>query len=206
MLAALLAVAIAPAQAQPLNRITFEEGEEGWMMLFHGRDLDGWVPVGKADWSVRGGEIMVSEGERSLLLTDEDYSDFELKVDFLADPGTNSGIFFRVPVATALVGPAYELNIAPPSEAFPSGSLLRVTVTDGAAEVAASVRYADAGESEDWRTLHLKAIGGRFEVFLDGEPVATLEDSDPLPAGRIGLQHNRGPVAFRNVKVRRLAW
>jgi hypothetical protein len=83
---------------------------------------------------------------------------------------------------------------------------MRVDLSGGQASFGVSQKVADAGELDDWRTLHLIVEGGRIEVRLDGAAIVELVDPDPLPAGRIALQHNRGRVAFRNVKVRRLAW
>lgn len=186
------------------NTLSFEEGEEGWMLLFYGKDIENWILSAAADWHVREGEITVTSGEMSLLMTDEDYRDFELKVDFLADPGTNSGIFFRV--AAAGGGDHYELNIAPPDHAFPTGSVVRLNLDSATPTLGLTARYEAAGEADDWRTFHLIVEGGRIEVKLDDETIVELEDSDPVGNGRIALQHNQGRVAFRNVKVRRLAW
>jgi hypothetical protein len=61
-----------------------------------------------------------------------------------------------------------------------------------------------AGESDQWRTFEVVARGGRITVSIDGEQVVELEDPAPIAEGYIGLQHNKGRVAFRNVKVRRL--
>ncbi|MEE2776954.1 MAG: DUF1080 domain-containing protein [Acidobacteriota bacterium] len=202
----LLAVAVpAPAQfAGRPNMLSFEEGEEGWLLAFYGKDLDNWVPRGEANWTVVDGEIRVSDGERSLLMTDEDYPDFELKVDFLADRGANSGVFFRVNAEGG--GELYELNIAPPDHRFPTGSLLRVNLEGAEPSFGIAEVYKDAGELDDWRTFHLIVEGGFIEVRLDGQKILEVDDPDPLETGRIALQHNQGAIAFRNVKVRRLSW
>ena len=85
-----------PAWSQRHNTVSFEEGEEGWYPLFDGKTLDGWIVPEGADWQARDGEIVVETGANNLLIYDETFSDFELKVDFLAAPSANSGIFVRV--------------------------------------------------------------------------------------------------------------
>jgi hypothetical protein len=204
--AILVSAAASMAGAQHPNTISFEEGEEGWMLLFYGRDLDGWSPTADADWQVRDGEIVASSGSPSLLLSYDEYRDFELKVDFLAAPGTNSGVFFRVPGDGR--GEMYELNIAPPENPFPTGSLMRVKVGEGGPSFGLTARHDGAGRAsgDDWRSYHLIVEGGHFEIKLDGVTIVELDDPEPLPPGRIGLQHNQGPIAFRNLKIRPLAW
>jgi hypothetical protein len=195
-----------PAAAQRHNTVSFEEGEEGWYPLFDGRGLDGFVVAGEAVWQVRDGQIVAESGGQSLLLTDETFSDFELRVDFLAAPGANSGVFLRVTAKDLAAGvEGYEVNVSPPSSPFPTGSVMRVALPPGGGVPKFGVlQKADAGESEEWRTYHVVAKGGSIAVTLDGEAVAELADPSPIAEGYLGLQHNQGNVAFRNVKVRRL--
>jgi hypothetical protein len=203
--AALGSVLTVTAWAQPHNTVSFEEGEEGWYPLFDGRTLDGWTKAGEADWQVEDGEVVVENGGMSLLLTDETFSDFELKADFLAAPGANSGIFLRVTQKELAPGvQAYELNIAPPDNAHPTGSVMHIEMGAGGATKFGVGTTVDAGESTEWRTFHLIAQGGRLTVTIDDKPVGTLVDPEPIAEGHLGLQHNKGRVAFRNLKIRRL--
>jgi hypothetical protein len=205
-----LAAAVAmPASSQQRrhNTVSFEEGEEGWYPLFDGRSLDGWIVPAGADWKVVDGEIVGETGASNLLLYDETFSDFELKVDFLAAPSANSGVFVRVSGKTLAPGTkAYEVNIAPPGNPFPTGSIVRVeTGAEGRPpKFGISKKSEGVGESEQWRTYEIAAIGGKLTVEIDGEVVAELDDPEPLAEGYIGLQHNTGKVQFRNVKMKRL--
>lgn len=205
-----LAAAAASAGAQPHNRLSFEEGEEGWMLLFDGRSLEGWDEVGEGSWRVEDGALVADSGEDGirLLVTEDDYSDFELRVDFLAEPETNSGVFLRVVTdADGKPRDMVELNIAPPENPFPTGSLMRVRLgADGAPSFGLTERVAGVAHADQWRTFHVIAEGGRIQVELDGEPLVELQDPEPLERGLIGLQHNQGRIAFRNIKVRLLAW
>jgi hypothetical protein len=203
--AALASALTATAWSQRHNTVSFEEGEEGWYPLFDGKSLDGWTIAGDADWQARDGEIVVENGGVSLLLTDETFSDFELKVDFLAAPGTNSGIFLRVTKKELSEGVrAYELNIAPPDNAHPTGSVMHIEMGAGGATKFGAAHTVDAGESTEWRTFDLVARGDRLTVSIDGKPVSELVDPEPIAEGHLGLQHNQGKVSFRNLKIRRL--
>src|SRR5687768_4596611 len=115
------------AFAQRHNTVSFEEGEAGWYPLFDGRNLDGWIVPDGADWKVVDGEIVVETGANNLLIYDETFSDFELRVDFLAAPSANSGVFVRM--SGKALGPgakAYEVNVAPAGNPYPTGSIVRV--------------------------------------------------------------------------------
>jgi hypothetical protein len=58
------------------------------------------------------------------------------------------------------------------------------------------------GEDGEWHTFKVTCWGGWITAELDGERVADLSDDKPVRIGYIGLQSNRGPVAFRNVRLR----
>ena len=205
--AALAAASATAAWSQRHNTVSFEEGEEGWYPLFDGRSLDGWIVPEGADWQARDGEIVVETGANNLLVYDETFSDFVLKVDFLAAPSANSGVFVRVTGKTLVPGTkGYEVNIAPPGNPFPTGSVMHIEAgAEGKPpKFGASKKAVGVGESEEWRTYDITAIGGKFTIKIDGEVVAELEDPEPIAEGYIGLQHNIGKVQFRNVKMRRL--
>lgn len=178
------------------NQLSKDELAEGWILLFDGETTFGWKAESKANWEVKEGEIRVSEGEPGLLRTTSQFADYELKVDFKATKTSNSGIFLRTAPAVqkeALTTQCYELNIAPPDNPFPTGSLVM------------RKKAADVSESETWRTFHVVAEGAKLTVKLDGEEVLAYTDPKPLGRGFIGLQLNSGAVAFRNIKLKPLS-
>ena len=72
--------------------------------LFNGKDLSGWtVDSDDAEaWKVEGGELInrVVNWEKGWLLTDRDYADFVLRLEFLLPRprgigNDNSGVFVR---------------------------------------------------------------------------------------------------------------
>ena len=177
------------------NTLSREELAEGWVLLFDGQTLFGWQPASKADWKVADGVISASQGEPGLLLTTSQFANFVLKVDFRAAEGTNSGVFLRTPpkpgpddVATR----CYELNIAPPTNPFPTGSFVTRKRCEG------------VHESADWQTFETTALGGGFEVKLNGKTVLNYTDPKPVLRGPVGLQFNTGKIEFRNVKLKPL--
>lgn len=175
------------------NSLSADELRDGWLLLFDGESLFGWKPATKADWSVVDGSIRVTKGEKGLLHTTAQFSDYELKVDFRAAAGTNSGIFLRTsPKPEDPTSGCYELNIADSQNPFPTGSFV------GRQKAAFSV------DDTDWHSYLISASGGQFNVHLDGRQVLDWQDAKPLGRGFIGLQLNEGQVEFRNIKLRPL--
>lgn len=175
------------------NTLTPAEVAEGWLLLFDGETLFGWQPGCKADWKAAEGAISVSEGEQGLLCTTSPFADYVLKVDFQAAKGANSGLFLRTPLRDADVSAnAYELNIAPSDNPFPTGGFVK------------RQKAAAVAESDNWRTFEVTAQGGHFTVKLDGQSVLDYTDPKPVARGLIGLQHNAGKAAFRNIKLKPL--
>lgn len=172
-----------------------EELEDGWVRLFDGQSLFGWMTTGKADWRVEDGEIRVSSGERSYLCTSFQISDFELMVDFKCSAETNSGIFMRTqPQPDDVSTDCLELNIAPTDNPFPTGSFVGRK----------KLEPSELGplDAEAWHTYRVKVAGGNVEVYLDGKPAMELTDIAVESTGYVSLQHNAGEIAFRNVLMR----
>ncbi|WP_193212378.1 3-keto-disaccharide hydrolase [Luteolibacter marinus] len=164
------------------------DGEE----IFNGRNLDGWSAQSEVDWMVRDGAIVATKGKPGLLTTQATYRDYELEIEFRAPDGTNSGVFLSTPqTVTDPATECYELNIAPSSNPYPTGSLV------------GRVRH-DGGEAPEWRRFRVKVESGRVEVWLNGEKVVDYKDLQPLAGGHIGLQFNQGRVEFRKIKIRKL--
>lgn len=181
------------ALSEASNALSDEEEAAGWRLLFDGSSLDGWQSESDVDWAVTGGVIQATRGEVGLLHTTEEFADFELKVDFRAARGTNSGIFLRSKASpTDVLTDCYELNIAPASNPFPTGSFVGRHRVEG------------AGETDHWRSYEVSAVGGDFEVRLDGGVVLQFHDDEPIASGVLGLQFNQGSIEFRNVKIRPL--
>ncbi len=176
----------------PAGTLDAELWADGWISLFDGETLFGWEAGSDADWRVEDGAIVVSSGEKGLLTTTTEFTDYTLRAEFCAAPGTNSGIFLRTPARpTDPTKDCYELNIAPPDNPFPTGSLV-------------GRQKADVEPAEGWRQFEVTLMGPRVTVLLDGQQVLDYTDPQPLGRGRIGLQLNEGEVAFRRILLKPL--
>jgi hypothetical protein len=171
--------------------------DAGWIQLFDGQTLFGWQTTGEAKWQVEDGGVRTAGDAAGFLMTTTEWADYELHVEFQAAARTNSGIFLRTPLKpTDPARDCYELNIAPPDNPFPTGSLVgrqKATIAEG-----------EFPAADEWHSFDVVAEGGRIKVALDGQPVLDYSDAKPVRSGHIGLQSREGSVAFRNVRLRPL--
>jgi hypothetical protein len=89
------------------NTLTPEEVAAGWILLFDGVSTEGWrgylmETFPEAGWAVGDGNLIVfasdgsEEGLGGDIITEQEFTDFELVFDFNVPPVGNSGVFYRV--------------------------------------------------------------------------------------------------------------
>jgi hypothetical protein len=177
---------------------TWREGKR--FTLFNGKDLSGWrptmsdVPTG---WEVKDGLLVLAgSGGENNLVSQETFWNFELHVEFMPGPKTNSGIGLRG---------RYEVQILEdfgrPAFNHGNGALYGfIAPSENASK--------PAGE---WQTFDIRLVGRQVTVILNGKTVihkqeipgltAAAVDANEAEPGPILLQSARGPVAFRNIVV-----
>jgi hypothetical protein len=179
-------------------RLSAEQLEQGWVRLFDGLSLLGWEDFGAANWRVEQGTIVADSGETGLLGFPLRLDDFEIQLQFQAAANTNSGLFLRTPKQpTDPQQDCLEVNIAPPENPFPTGSLvarLRPTDTD-----------FPTHHWGQWHHLHVRLQANHVQVRLDGQTWVDQQIPHLPPDGYIGLQFREGPIAFRDILIRPLA-
>jgi len=81
------------------NSALAASSDKGWISLFDGKTLDGWVQInGTAKYEVKDGTILgttVKGSPNSFLCTKKHYSDFELEFEVKLDSRLNSGVQIR---------------------------------------------------------------------------------------------------------------
>src|SRR5436190_16883480 len=83
------------------NELTANEKSEGWKLLFDGTTLNGWRTYKNlpGSWNVTNG-ILCSERSKSNthadLITNDEFENFELSIDWKLSPKGNSGIMYLV--------------------------------------------------------------------------------------------------------------
>src|SRR5690242_5375404 len=84
------------------NTLTSKEKNEGWQLLFNGKNTEGWHNYGHQnvgnEWKVQDGAIHLDASEKNKeggdLVSNEEYANFDLKMDWKISEKGNSGIIF----------------------------------------------------------------------------------------------------------------
>ncbi|HEY9533064.1 MAG TPA: DUF1080 domain-containing protein [Mucilaginibacter sp.] len=95
----------AQVAATPVNTLSTAEKEAGWKLLFDGKDFNGWRSYYPADkpsrgWTIEDGCLKNSKGNGrprtggGNLMTDELFTDFDLRFEWSIEPGGNSGVYY----------------------------------------------------------------------------------------------------------------
>jgi hypothetical protein len=189
---------------------------EGFTSLFNGKDLEGWkVHNGKADsWSAEKGVLFVSGGRGGWLMTEKEYGDFELRLEFKVPKGGNSGVALRAPRKG---DPAYEGMEIQILDDFGHKGIKEWQQTGSIYGVVAPKKLATKPVGE-WNSYRIVCKGRQVTVELNVEKVvdANLDDSKDgtldkrehpglaRDKGHIGLQEHGGRVEFRNLYIKEL--
>ena len=171
-----------------------ESSGQGWVTLFDGSDLDQWVQLGDANWTIEDDVVQADSGNGHLVSA-QSYGDFHLTLEFWTDPDANSGVFIRCSDPNAVTaGNSYEVNIY-------DKRADQTYRTGGIVDFAAPTSIIDAGNQ--WNTYEITAEGSRLRVELNGSITVDIEDGT-YSDGPFALQYGAGIVKFRNVRIRPL--
>jgi hypothetical protein len=169
-------------------------GSGDWQVLFDGSSLDRWNAVGDANWSIDGDTVRADASTvGSFLVSDVDYTDFDLSLEFWVSGDANSGVFIRCMNPDVIdADTCYEVNIfdTRPDPAYRTGAI--VNLVSPAAMINTGGR---------WNSYEISAHGRRLRATLNDIEMYDVEDGK-LASGPIALQYGSGIVIFRNVRVR----
>ncbi len=181
-----------PNTAERGTGLSVDEVNEGWISLFDGETLLGWQAESDANWRVDDGCIAVEQGTTpGLLRTTTQFDEYVLQLEFRADTEANSGVFVRTsPRPSDPKSQCFEINIAPISNPFPTGSIVE------------RVKTAEAITGDDWHRMSITVSDRQVVVRIDDREAAAAKDSPPFGRGFVGLQFNSGAARFRNIRLK----
>ena len=183
----------------------------GFQSLFNGRDLGGWSfsGGGAGDWIVDGRNFVTNGRPRGWLMTEREYDDFELRLEYRVSERGNSGVLVRGAAADDPTRAGMEIQILD-DESYTN--LRPVNYTGAIYNVAPRSRRA-ARPAGEWNAMRILAKGSQITVFLNDVQVVDADLSDykdqyaqkpwlVRARGYIGLQSWDGKVEFRNIQVK----
>ncbi|MFM7168883.1 MAG: DUF1080 domain-containing protein [Planctomycetaceae bacterium] len=215
------AVAVAVQPPEGFHAIFNGKDLEGWhgMPHFDPRDLarmpedmrkkqiDEWTADAKQHWSVENGDL-VNDGHGAYLVTDKDYTDYELLIDYRTVPKADSGIYLKANPQVQIWDFTEEAKFKLGADKG-SGGLWNNSAGAPGKDPAV---LADKAFGE-WNSFRIRQIGARTSVWLNGKMVvdnAIMENfwdrQKPLFAsGPICLQTHGGEIRWKNIYLREIS-
>ena len=205
---------------------------KGFTKLFDGKTTNGWHTYGQSTvgnhWKVQDGALFLDskiQGDGGGdLVTDKEYTNYHLKLDWKVAPGSNSGIIFFVHEDPAKYGATYSTG-------------LEMQVIDNDGHDDGKIQKHRAGDLYDiiksssepvkpvgqWNTAEIITKNGSLELRLNGVKIVTttLWDANwttllnqskfadwkgfaTYKKGKIALQDHGDDVWYRNVMIKEL--
>ncbi len=215
-----------------MNTLTQEEMDKGWQLLFDGNSTTGWHKFGGgapgSDWKIVDGSLALGGDvddwqfkDGGDIVTDDEFGDFDLRLEWRISPGGNSGIFYNVIEDTSRFQYAWqsgpEMQILDDLR-HSDGRYVRHRSGDLYDMMEADAIYTrPVGQ---WNKVRIVQKDGRVQHWLNGRLLLEYEATGPAwqemiskskfgemdgfgasTRGRIGLQDHGNLVAFRNIKI-----
>ncbi|MEO8763317.1 MAG: DUF1080 domain-containing protein [Ginsengibacter sp.] len=219
--------------AQTPNSLSSKEKEDGWQLLFDGKDLKGWHSYlekapGKS-WQVMNGTIMLNKNTKSVekdyadLVTDDEFENFDFKVEWKMEPCANSGVMFYVhedPEFKNTYESGPEMQVADLA-CNDDGRILKCRAGDLYDLISADTEWVNQGGH--WNTYEIQSINGHLEFIQNGHKIiatdmwndhwnemiknskfAEWKGFGTFKKGHISFQGTEnGKLWFRNIKIRK---
>ncbi len=225
------------------NDLSAAEQAQGWRLLWDGRTTAGWRGARKdrfpeTGWKIEQGELVVLEsggGESKKggdIVTEQEFSAFELTVDFRISPGANSGIKYFVeekitPIGGSAIGLEYQIlddATHPDAKLGAAGNRTLGSLYDLMARGPVVNRPGIRPSPGEWHTARLVVHrDGHVEHWLNGLKLVDYVRGSPdflarvaaskykdipgfglVPQGRLLLQDHGNEAHFRSIKLRPL--
>ncbi|MGZ3853157.1 MAG: 3-keto-disaccharide hydrolase [Flavisolibacter sp.] len=213
--------------------------DDGWISLFDGKTTNGWHCYGKDHvgpaWKVENGAFHLdaeskktAKAEGGDLVTNQEFENFDLKIDWRISPKGNSGIIFYVKEDPSKYGETYNTGLemqvldngTPTVLGHPDGKLYSHRAGDLYDLLAAKEAEKLAGQ---WNQSEIIANKGKLDFYLNGihtlsttmwndtwrqmiaiSKFKDMKDFGTFKKGKIALQDHGDEVWYRNIKIKKL--
>jgi 3-keto-disaccharide hydrolase len=218
------------------NSLSKTEKDSGWKILFDGKTTSGWHNYGKQnvgkEWKVEDGllhlDASAKDKEGGDLVTNEEYGNFDLKLDWKISDKGNSGIIFYVHEDPAKYPESYETGIE--MQILDNGTPTRLGQPDGKLYTHRAGDLYDLMASKEvekplgqWNQVEIKSLNGKLDFYMNGvhtlsthmwdsnwQKMVAISKFKKMPGfsafktGKIALQDHGDDVWFRNIRIKSL--
>lgn len=210
-----------PAAAKP-SGVCEQEVQEGFVPIFNGQDLTGWVGLGgdTSSYYVKDGMLICKDTGKVHIFTEKEYANFVLRLQIRLDPGGNNGVGIRTQISPEPHLYGMEIQVLEDNY-YKDGKpfALKDYQHHGSIYGVVPAKTGHLKPAGQWNDEEIVCDGRRVKVTLNGTAIvdADLDQVKPVDGhdhpglkyrqGRIGL-HAHGnfgaEVFFRNVRIKPL--
>jgi len=190
--------------------------DSGFTSLFNGNDLSGWQGMGgsASNWEVKDGVLSCTGKSGSKwIATKEEFSDFELRLEFKIPVNGNSGVFIRAPRNGAPWVAGMEIQVL--DDYGPKWNKLKPAQYTGSIYAVCPPSVRASKKAGEWQSMRIRCKGSACEVWLNDKPIVKADLRElaernsrvaglKRTSGFIGLQNHASPVHYRNLMIKRL--
>jgi alpha-L-fucosidase len=205
------------------NEILTETGKlethEGFISLFNGINLDGWVGDTIA-YGVEDGLLVTipSKGNIGNLYTKKEYADFVIRFEFQLTPAANNGLGIRAPLTGDAAYVGMELQILDDTD--PVYANLQPYQYHGSVYGVIPSKRGFLKPVGEWNYEEVTAKGSMIEIVLNGTSIVDGDIAGPRDNGTMdhkdhpGLKNSTGHIGFlghgslvkfRNIRIKDLS-
>ena len=196
---------------------TTRTAETGFVSLFDGKTLKGWVGATKG-YKVEDGRIVCIKSKGGNLYTAKQYSDFDFRFEFKLTPGANNGLGIRAPLKGDAAYVGMELQIL--DNTAPRYARLKPYQYHGSIYGVVPAKRGFLKPVGQWNRERVIANGRHITVILNGHTIVDADidkaskpqtmDHRPHPGlkrnkGHIGFLGHGAEVAFRHIRIKGLS-
>ncbi len=195
-----------------------EEKADGFVLLFNGKNLDGWMG-NKINHVVEDGTIAIRPklGGQGNLYTEKEYANFNLRLEFKLTPGANNGLGIRTPPVgdAAYVGMEFQV-LDNTAEVYAN---LKPYQYHGSVYGVIPARRGFLRPVGEWNEQEVIVDGTKIKIVLNGTTIVDGDIADSILNGTLdgkdhpGLKRKTGHIGFlghgselwyRNIRIKEL--
>jgi hypothetical protein len=190
-----------------------DEQASGFVSLFDGKTLAGWQ--GATDgYTVVDGAIQCLPEKGGNLLTEKEFGDFELRLEFRLPPGGNNGIGLRAPAQGHVATEGIEIQIL--DNTAEKYKTLAPYQYHGSVYGLIPAKRGYLREVGVWNEQTIRLVGRKITITLNGDTIVDGDLDEALnngamdgkehpgakrTTGRVGFLGHNDPVAFRKIRI-----
>lgn len=183
--------------------------------LYNGRDFTGWrVHRGSiSSWEARPDSISCPRKGGGCLLTEKEYGDFELRLEYRIPAGGNTGIAIRVPPGGWPSTDGFEIQIL--DDEHPRYAGVKPEDRHGSIYKHAAPKARPFKPAGEWNAISVRCQGPAVVIHVNGVEIHNVDLNDfndsfgkgKLPLGKrprkghIGFPSHGDPVDFRKIVI-----